>query len=1481
MAQSHCAGPPNEIAAAAYVTVFPVTNYHNHANKRSMTDRPQQPSRSTSRRSLLAGVPRLLEIAIGVVVAVYFVLGCLMLGTRYWVLPHIDDYRPRIERIASRALGVSVGIQHIDAQWHGLHPYLSLRGVTLRAPDAGTPGLSLDRVDAVFSWSSLTHLEPRFVNLTLDGPDVSVERDATGQWRVAGIALGRQDNGPSPTLDWLLRQSMVIVRHGTLRWRDAASGQPELRLNDVRFLLVNRGNRHRAGLQAAPPASLSEPLDLRLDFRHSLLAAPGDARHWRGTLYANIGSTDLVRLAAYAPGNGAAAPAAPAVASPASASAPVNTSTTTPDGILGPIQNLMSGHAAARAWVDFNGGQITTATTQVAMRAVQTRLRGAAAPLDIDAASFQANLQMLHPGVSWQIRDLRLVQAGRTPLSAHTFDGRYVPPSGRGGEQAALSGDRLDLGLLASLAPALPLPEDLRAPLSAWQPRGTLLDYALTLRRPASESGRWRLPGLQQAAPHLTYTVRARFDGLGINSRPAEPSTTPQGHPRPGIPGFDGLSGSVRADQDGGRLTLDTQNGTLDLPGVFDEPRMAFQNINAAASWRIADAAPAKPAVSPAPSPSSGTAATVPRTPRLPHITLRIDRLQLANADLAANVSGTYEIGGHNDGHSGTADLQGGIARADAAAVVRYLPSEMGPHVRHYLKYALLAGAAHDVTFRLKGRLEDFPFDQHPGIFNVDMPVNGVRFDPAPVQTAEHPNAQPWPPFEQASGTLHFAQGDLRFTFDTARIGGLTFKQISGKINAMTHPQARLTVSGTAGGPMQDFVSYINATPIAHWIGNFTGDTRASGNGQLTLKLDMPLEHTVNTQVSGQLAFQRNDVVLIKHLPPLQGVTGKLDFTEHGLQLDSLRGRFLGGRIQAEGGSQPGGAVQIRVNGALQAQALRENVGDPALVRLASFIDGATTYTATVTAHHGPPEIIVQSNLAGLALNLPTPLSKAASATLPARFALRPLAGATSATGAGAADALDVSIGPVQAHYVRRAGANGMLPAVRGSIGVNQPPPALGDNVQAGITLDDLDLDAWHAVAAKLEGSDAVQDAADSNTSSSVTAPSDDPLTPYLPTHVILHAKQVRVMSRLWPAVALDASRQSDGWHFNVASQFLAGSALWRDPALSPPSGELRAHLDKLTIPAEQQGKDVLKQVLEQPTDAFPAIDMQVKDFVLHGLALGKLEVAAHNTEQEGVPVWQITKLSLDNPAADMQVTGNWRTSRHRRAPMPGDEPPRRTVLDFKINVRDAGALLERLGLPKTLKNGQGTIDGKLGWRGGPDAIDYPTLNGQLSLDLKNGQVLKADPGLARLLGVLSIQNIARILTLNFNSLLGEGLPFDQVSAHGTLHDGIASTDDFTMTSSAANIEMRGTTNLDKQTQDLRVTVLPHINASSASLAYAFINPALGLGTFVAQIALGHQLSKTLASEYVVTGSWSDPVIRHAGDNQGKMDTGATPSAAP
>src|SRR6185369_10723927 len=116
--------------------------------------------------------------------------------------------------------------------------------------------------------------------------------------------------------------------------------------------------------------------------------------------------------------------------------------------------------------------------------------------------------------------------------------------------------------------------------------------------------------------------------------------------------------------------------------------------------------------------------------------------------------------------------------------------------------------------------------------------------------------------------------------------------------------------------------------------------------------------------------------------------------------------------------------------------------------------------------------------------------------------------------------------------------------------------------------------------------------------------------------------------------------------------------------------------------------------------------------------------------------------------------------------------------LNIKLDVSDAGKFMDRMGFPKTLRGGTAKLEGRVGWAGSPQSLDYGTLTGNLSLSAQRGQFLKADPGVAKLLGVLSLQSLA---SLDLRSLFSEGFAYDSIEGTAVISKGVLNTEDFRM----------------------------------------------------------------------------------------------------
>ena len=76
-----------------------------------------------------------------------------------------------------------------------------------------------------------------------------------------------------------------------------------------------------------------------------------------------------------------------------------------------------------------------------------------------------------------------------------------------------------------------------------------------------------------------------------------------------------------------------------------------------------------------------------------------------------------------------------------------------------------------------------------------------------------------------------------------------------------------------------------------------------------------------------------------------------------------------------------------------------------------------------------------------------------------------------------------------------------------------------------------------------------------------------------------------------------------------------------------------------------------------------------------------------------------------------------------------------------------------------------------------------------------------------------------------------------------------------------AAVLMEGSADTVRETQDLKVVVVPEINAGTASLIATAINPIIGLGTFLAQAFLRRPLMQAATQEFHISGTWADPKV--------------------
>ncbi|MDR2174013.1 MAG: TIGR02099 family protein [Burkholderiales bacterium] len=877
-------------------------------------------------------------------------------------------------------------------------------------------------------------------------------------------------------------------------------------------------------------------------------------------------------------------------------------------------------------------------------------------------------------------------------------------------------------------------------------------------------------------------------------------------------PGVQGINGTVSFDETQGTVALNGRDVVLDLPQVFPEA-LPLDTMDGNVRW----------------------------TRKPEGLFVQIDALHFSNADVEGALKGTWQA----NGGAGIADLSAQLQRAAAVSAYRYIPHVAGEDVRRWLRESLKEGAADRAQMVLKGNLDYFPFpDGKLGTFVVDAHAVDVRmvYDPE------------WPAIEGIEADLRF-EGE-RMTIVTER--GSIFDAALGKTQAMIpnldadHPHLR--IEGTASGPMATYLRFLEESPVGGWLDHMLAGTQATGNGALALKLNIPLSGEETSKVNGTFSLLGNTID-IPGVPLLTHAQGLVAFTEDDIKADALKFEAFGGHGTVTLASRNGG-LALTGTGTADLSKLRTNAALPLLDRLS----GTTPWQLTLNTGGKNKALrwALTTPLTGAVIELPEPLGKEADVAAPLQIVHDTLT-ITRGKETGKEEHWRIDYQPpgeslaVIAKRVPDGAAWKLERALihagekKGSAGIALPTMP-GVSVRG--TLTRLSIDPWHALYQALPGNEEAE---------ALTLDDMD-----------VSIGTMNVLGRLLHDVKFSTRKDTNIRGFNLVSREAEGQMAWEAAAANGTvNGRLKGDFTRLTFLetgelspwdarfiGETAGGKTNTLLIPGSANPWPEINFKTERFFYKERNLGHLSLQA---EPRGTD-WHMKNVVLSNPDGTITANGWWRAARQEQ----------RTEINIEMQVNNAENFLEHFGVPKSVVASDVRLGGALSWTGAPSNFAFDTLDGYLTLNVGRGHFTKIEPGIGRLLGVLSLQALPRRITLDFRDVFSEGFAFDSIIGTTEINDGILHTSDLLMNGASAKVKLTGTVDLGKETQNLNVYVQPSLTDSlSVGAAGASVllmaNPvgaaAVGVGALVGQIILGNPFEKLFSYEYTVKGSWDDPTV--------------------
>ena len=867
---------------------------------------------------------------------------------------------------------------------------------------------------------------------------------------------------------------------------------------------------------------------------------------------------------------------------------------------------------------------------------------------------------------------------------------------------------------------------------------------------------------------------------------------------------FEGLSFGLKANGGGGHLSFDDAAFKL----TDDQHLLAPLDVAAlhgALSWR-----------------QRGDEPLVMRAHAL--------HAQLAGNHLA--VEGSLQ---HSEESTPLLDIDVEFASDDATRIKNLLPTHLLPgHGDEWFRQVFEGGRIESGHIVLQGPLDRFPYRDKSGKFSADFSLRDASLHYARL----------WPLAQKVDGELAIRGARLQFNIKRGTISGADITGATIVLPDFAVHERIVHVKGVVRGPASSAIDLVATSPLQNGRAARLMDLDISGNIEMPVDMDLPLYRGGPHGVRGEARFAGNRITELKQHLILDDVVGTIAFSHRDWHGTDLRAVF------------DGTPVDLVINGALNdvnydSEFRMQGVAPAAGVlrylqrfapavhtwldanqRLESLSGNApwqavlTIPSATGVAAGLPQRLVIDSTLAGLAIDLPWPLAKRADESRAVRIEAAIADHIATHTRIDLKDALSMELDAAR-------GADGLVHVNRAEVvfGSLAPKFSTTPGISIGGYIALLPLNEWARIVQRMP-----QGIAGRNDS--------------LPLKFDLQVGDLRLLGRKFKDVRLAGERQAERWKLFANGPDVSGRIeIPRDAT----QGILRLDLEHLHLRRALKRASAGKANDLDPR-RLPAFEMHCANFSYGKMALGQAEIST-SRHTAGLT---LDKLHFKGDDFSILATGDWL--------LEGDA--HRSKFDISVTATALGALLSRFGYRvANIKHGVTDIDIQANWAGTPADFALARINGSFQLEVTKGRFLDIDPGTGRLFGLLSLQALPRRLTLNFEDLFTRGFVFDRIAGVFQLEDGNAYTNNLTIEGPSARFDIAGRTGLAAKDYDQHIVVTPAL-PNTLPLAGALFGPigvSAGAAYYIGSKmfkSIPDRMNQFLSRTYTIKGSWDNPVVK-------------------
>lgn len=848
-----------------------------------------------------------------------------------------------------------------------------------------------------------------------------------------------------------------------------------------------------------------------------------------------------------------------------------------------------------------------------------------------------------------------------------------------------------------------------------------------------------------------------------------------------GAPAAENVSGSVSGDLQQGELRLNSEGFALHLDELFPQP-WHYRHAQARLRWLWNEEG---------------------LTLASPYMRLDGEEGQIAG-DMLIRLRRDPEAEDYMD-------LRVGLRDGDALYTEKYLPTRspgMSEALSDWLKSAIRGGKVEQGYFQYQGSL------------NKGAPKEArslsLFFQVADAELAFQPG---WPALREGRGQVLIEDDGVRVSLQQGRLLDSRVTEASAVVPLLHDGRPpRLQLDAEVSSSLGDALKLLQEAPVgtAEVFAGWQGGGPLAGR----LQLDIPLSKGLAPGVVVDFATEGARLELAKPALQLSQIQGAFRFdSASGLSAPDVRARVFGhqvrGKISAEG-ARGRARTLFDLRGQAEVETLQHWLG----VSQTLPLSGLLPYRLRLTLDGDDSLLRVDSNLKGVAIDLPPPFAKSAAEERYADWRMT-LAGSERRYWLDYQDLLSL----------RFAAPPGEPNQGRGELMLGGQPARLptSQGLRLRGRLSELDWDAWQQVRQRYV----------------VDVGADDRR---LFKDAQLHIERLRGFGGEVQDLQLGLTREGQAWALRLDSEPAAGRVLLADAADTP----IRVELDYLRLPPADPEKkaDAPDPLAAVDPRQIPPLDLRIDRLQRGDKTLGAWSLKAR-PEADGV---RFDELDLDLQGLKVGGSAGWR----------GEPGATRSWYKGRLEGGDLGRVLLAWGFaPSVTSEGfHADVDGN--WPGSPAWLSLKRFSGSLEPSLRKGQFVEVQGSAQalRVFGLLNFDSIGRRLRLDFSDLLGKGLSYDRVKGVLQADDGVFVTrEPITLSGPSSNLELNGNLDMRNERIDAKLLVTLPVTNNLPLAALIVGAPAVGGALFVVDKLLGDRVARFASVQYDVKGPMQNPQI--------------------